>query len=175
MPKAKKSPFDLKSEMPDSNTSAIIETDYMAKLEKYCAYQDRCRFEVIQKMRRLMIPEKYHNSLIIRLEQHQFIDEKRYAMVFARSKFNLKAWGPERIRIELQQRKIDPETINDALAQLNIEDKLEKLKGLLIKYQRSVKAANALQKKNKILRFGMSKGYTYSDVGMILKELEKFE
>lgn len=173
MPKAKKSPFEFKSDESDSNTTALVESGYLPKLEKFCAYQDRCRSEVIQKMRRIQVPETYWSSLLKRLEDQKFIDEHRFAMMFARSKFSQKGWGPERVRIELQRRNINMELIEEALRQINVNESMDKLKAILVKYRRTVKSRDSYELRMKMLRHALAKGYTFADANKVLKDMEE--
>ena len=102
------------------------------KLEKYCAYQDRCHQEVRNKLYEMrMIPEAA-DEIIYHLLQHKFLDEERSARSFARGKFRHKKWGKNRIKQELKQREIGTYLINKALTEIpeneyrNTFDKLAK-------------------------------------------------
>ncbi len=67
------------------------------KMEHYCAYQERCHDEVIQKLKSLnMIPQAI-DAIVVHLLDNNFLNEERFACSFARGKFRIKHWGKRRI------------------------------------------------------------------------------
>ncbi len=76
------------------------------KLEHYCAYQERCHQEVVNKLQELgMIPAAI-DAIISSLIQNNYLNEMRFAQSFARGKFRIKKWGKNRILRELKLRNI---------------------------------------------------------------------
>ena len=76
------------------------------RMERYCAYQERCHKEVQQKLKQMrMIPEAI-DQIIYHLLQHNFLNETRFSQAFARGKFRTKKWGKNRIISELTFREI---------------------------------------------------------------------
>ncbi|GAL68299.1 regulatory protein RecX [Jejuia pallidilutea] len=56
------------------------------KLERYCAYQERCHKEVRQKLVSMhMIPEAI-DVIIVHLLEHNYLNETRFAKTFVRGK-----------------------------------------------------------------------------------------
>ena len=67
------------------------------KIEHYCAYQERCHQEVVQKLRQMkMIPQAI-DVIIGKLIQENYLNETRFAQSFARGKFRIKKWGKDKI------------------------------------------------------------------------------
>ena len=76
-----------------NNTKVYSITEATRKLEGYCAYQERCHKEVIQKLRDMrMIPEAV-DQIITHLIQENYLNEERFAQSYARGKFNIKKMG----------------------------------------------------------------------------------
>ena len=94
------------------------------RLERYCAYQERCHQEVQTKLRQLGAFRNDTDSVISHLTQNDYLNETRFAMLYVRSKFSIKKWGKKRIVNELKQRKITSYNIDKALAQITEEDYL---------------------------------------------------
>ncbi|MBO6881940.1 MAG: RecX family transcriptional regulator, partial [Winogradskyella sp.] len=64
-----------------------------AKMEHYCAYQERCHKEVVDKLKSMkMIPEAI-DQIVGHLIQENYLNEERFAKAFARGKFQIKKWG----------------------------------------------------------------------------------
>ena len=77
-----------------------------ARMERYCAYRERCHKEVLQKLKQLrMIPEAC-DQIIHHLITNNYLNETRFAQAFARGKFRTKKWGKRRIVRELKFRDI---------------------------------------------------------------------
>ena len=94
------------------------------RLERYCAYQERCHQEVQTKLRQLGAFRNDSYAVISHLTQNDYLNETRFAMLYVRSKFSIKKWGKKRIVNELKQRKITSYNIDKALAQITEEDYL---------------------------------------------------
>lgn len=76
----------------------------LSKLQKYCAYQERCHQEVHQKLKEMkMIPEAI-DYIIVELIQHNFLNEERFTKSYIRGKFRIKKWGKHRLILELKKK-----------------------------------------------------------------------
>jgi regulatory protein len=76
------------------------------KLERFCAYQDRCHQEVRRKLYDLGLYGADVDQVMARLIEDRYLDEERFARSFARGKFRMKSWGRKRIERELKQREV---------------------------------------------------------------------
>ena len=62
----------------------------LSKLQKYCAYQDRCHKEVEHKLKQMrMIPEAIE-IIIVALIEDNYLNEERFAKAYVRGKFSIK-------------------------------------------------------------------------------------
>jgi len=100
------------------------------KVEFYCAYQERCRMEVSQKLKKLKIYGDSIEEYIAHLINNDFLNEKRFAESYVRGKFNNNNWGKIRIVRELESRNISQVNIENALTEINHEDYLKKVRVL---------------------------------------------
>jgi len=89
------------------------------KLERYCAYQERCHMEVKNKLVSLGVYRHTADEIIAKLIQNDFLNETRFALQFARGKFWIKKWGRIRMRIELKKRQVSDYNIQKALSQFD--------------------------------------------------------
>lgn len=119
------------------------------RLERYCAYQERCHKDVQKKLRELrMIPEAI-DLIIHHLLQHNFLNETRFAQAFARGKFRTKKWGKQRITRELKFREISKYNIILALKEISESDYQQTFHELAEKRLRQLENETNLQKKKK--------------------------
>lgn len=105
----------------------------LEKLEHFCAYRERCPQEVRDKMRELRLSEEMSEQLFQVLQEERFFEEERFTESFVRSKFRGNHWGKVRLRMELKMRRIDPEIMEQALANIDEEAYLELIQELLTK------------------------------------------
>jgi regulatory protein len=105
----------------------------LQKLARYCVYQDRCHQEVENKLKSMHMIPQARAHIIAELIQQDFLNEERFALNFARVKFNQKGWGRIRLKQELKKRQISPFLITKALKQINESEYLEKLSELASK------------------------------------------
>ena len=58
------------------------------RMERYCAYQERCHQEIVQKLKEMnMIPQAIE-LIIVHLINENYLNEERFARSFARGKFS---------------------------------------------------------------------------------------
>lgn len=88
------------------------------KLASYCAYQERCLYEVYEKMDSLNIPANEHEDYLDKLMHDNFLNEERFALTFAGGKFRIKQWGRIKIKHGLLQKQVDDIFIQKALESL---------------------------------------------------------
>ena len=129
------------------------------KLEQYCAYQERCHDEVVQKLRSLNMIPLVADTIIAHLIEHNYLNEERFARSFARGKHRIKYWGRERIKNELKRRNISRYNIEAALKELPEKEYLENFYTLAEKQWNSIREANIQKKKKKFFDFLTRKGY----------------
>lgn len=132
----------------------------LARMERYCAYQDRCHSQVRAKLREFpALSEQERENIICLLIENRFLDEERFACSFARGKHRFNRWGRLRIERELRARDIPPRLIATALAQL---DPQEYRKCFLELFRQKEKETGGLHSRSqiaKVYNFMVSHGY----------------
>ena len=129
------------------------------KLEQYCAYQERCHAEVVQKLKDMkMIPQAI-DIIVVHLIDNNFLNEERFAMSFARGKFRIKHWGRRRIVNELKSRNISIYNINKALKEIPDHEYAETFEKLSAKEWEGSVENNILKRKKKVADYLLRKGY----------------
>lgn len=130
-----------------------------ARLEAYCAYQERCHREVVAKLRSMgMIPLAI-DDVVVHLIQYGFLNEERYARSFARGKFYSKKWGRLRIQRELKARGLTDYNIEAGLTEITDDDYCETLNLLAEKKQATIKEKNPYKAKAKLINFLLYRGF----------------
>ena len=142
------------------------------KLEYYCAYQERCHNEVIEKLKNLKMTAQEIDEVVVYLIEHNFLNEERFACSFARGKHRIKSWGKIRIVNELKFRKISQYNINTALKEITPDEYLKTFHKLTENHWETMRENNILKKRKKFCDFLLRKGFESNLVYEKLKELE---
>ena len=122
-----------------------------ARMERYCAYQERCHKEVHRKLKEIrMIPEAI-DQIIHHLIKHNYLNETRFSKAFARGKFAHKSWGKNRIVRELKLRDISAFNIKIALQEIPEDKYLSTFEALVEKRLKQLSSERSIQKKKKKL------------------------
>lgn len=144
----------------------------LEKLQRYCAYQDRCHQEVRSKLLEMGLFGEALELIMAALIEEGFLNEERFARSFARGKFRIKEWGRQRIEAELRQRKISEYCIRKALEEIDEESYEETLKKVLMKKKAALKEAETeLTMKNKLFRYALGRGFESQLIGKIIGQL----
>ncbi len=151
--------------------SSMSEEEALKKMQKYCAYQDRCHQEVRTKLLSLKVYGQTLENVIMLLIQERFLDEERFAKSFARGKFRIKKWGKIRIKQELKKRGVSDYCIRKGLAEIEEEDYRQTIRTLIIKKKASVRNQNDFVRDKKIVTFLQNKGFETALILEIIKEI----
>ena len=108
-----------------------IKSTLLKKLQHYCAYQDRCHFEVNQKLTQLGADKETADEIFLELLDEGFLNEERFARSIARGKFRIHHWGKNKIIAHLKARFITDPIIQIALTEIEEEAYHQQLQILL--------------------------------------------
>lgn len=135
------------------------QAEVQARMERYCAYQDRCHAEVREKLRDYALSPEEKENIICNLIENRFLDEERFARSFARGKFRVKQWGRVRIIRELSTRGIRSRLVEAALGEIDEKEYDEVFRGLLEAKKKEVGGLATRAQTAKVYNFLVAKGY----------------
>lgn len=143
-----------------------IPAELIAKMERYCAYQERSEADVRKKMGTLAVPVAMADEIVKELKAGDFLNEPRFAETYVRSKLKEK-WGKLKIRQGLYQKGIDADVIQEQMDQIEDEQYMEIVRATVEKWKR----LNSQESDNrpKLIRHMLSKGFAMDDFMSLLK------
>ena len=153
---------NIKKKVYDKKTAFL-------KAQNYCAYQERSQQEVRNKLYDWGLHCDDVENVIVDLIEQNFINEERFALLFAGGKFRIKKWGKIKIKNELNLRKISPYCIRKALEAINDDEYIQTLKQVIEKKTVITKEKNKFKNFSKIANFVISKGFEKELVREIMK------
>lgn len=152
--------------------SLITKEQALQKLRQYCAYQERCHSEVIDKLYHFGMKKTAADEIVSSLIEDNYLNEERFAIHFAGGKFRMKKWGKKKIQYELKSKQVSEYCIKKALAQITMDDYLSTLRELAEKRWKDLRTEkNAFSKLAKTRDFLLQKGYESRLVQEAIQEL----
>ena len=147
-----------------------------AKIEAYCAYQDRSHFEVKNKLFSWGQSSEQVDQLTAYLIEHKFLDEGRFAESYVSGKLRIKHWGRIKIKQGLKLKQIPEKIIQLAFKTIDPDEYFEILKHEITKKQKDLSnEKDPWKKKAKLLRYVQSKGFEKDLIYDALESLQDEE
>ena len=134
-------------------------SDALIKAASFCAYQERCHKEVVERLAEWGIDGEDAQLLLVKLIELNYLNEERFAKAFAGGKFRVKQWGRLRIKQELKIREISEYCIQLGLKEIEESDYKQTLQEVLEKKLSSIKANKPAELKNKAYQYALSRGF----------------
>lgn len=147
------------------------ESQALSKMAAYCSKAERAEFDIRRKLQKWEIEESVISSIVSRLIKEKFLDEERYCRSFIKDKLHLNKWGKTKITFELKRKQISSSTISSCFDEIDNQEFENSLKKLLITKAKSIKAADGYEKKIKLIRFGLGRGYSFEQIKSCLPEI----
>lgn len=157
-------PFKQRSESSDEYPASGTKKKYsptesLARIQRYCAYQERSHKEVKNKLFEYGLYSTQVDEIISQLITDGFLNEERFAKAYAGGKFRIKKWGRVKIKHELKALGLTKNCIQRGLNEIESSDYSKTLKTLIKKKATESTESNPFKKRDKIARFVIGKGY----------------
>ncbi|MCU1545562.1 MAG: RecX family transcriptional regulator [Homoserinimonas sp.] len=122
------------------------------------------RWEIEKLLRSRSIDEEIISAEIERLEGVGLIDDTALAETLVRTQHERKGLGKQGLIAELRRRRIDQDTIDDALSALDVDDEQQRANDLAVKRAAQLSSYDAATAKRRLTAYLMRKGYSSSIV-----------
>ena len=139
----------------------VTEQGAYLQLAQLCAKSEHCQHDMLEKMRRWEMSEETQARVMQRLISERYVDDERYARAFVKDKIRYNKWGRRKVEQGLWQKRIDDNIRQQVLDEVDEEEYLCVLRPLLKQKRRSTKAESDYEMNRKLVRFALSRGFTY--------------
>lgn len=129
------------------------------KLKQYCAYQERSHYEAKEKLYSFGLHKTDVEPILSKLIEEDYLNEERYALLFAGGHFRSKKWGRVKINAALQQKKVSSYNIKKALKVIDEAAYRKCLLQLASTKWNSIKSEQWINRMAKTTQFLLQKGY----------------
>ncbi len=156
-----------------SNIHKILNTkEILTKMERFCAYQERCEQDVRKKLLSFSLPSSETDKVIDALIDGNYINEARFAKLFVSGKFRIKHWGRIKIKSELRKRRISENCIAEAMKEIDEAEYINTVQQLLNKQINLSNNKINHDLRVKIARYLQSKGFEQQ---LVMDELNQIK
>ena len=145
------------------------------KIKYFCAYRERCHYEVREKLFGMGLPKTEVDQLVVRLIEEDFLNEERYSIQFAGSHFRVKKWGKKKIEYALRQKRISEPNIKRAIKEIESADYEQTLQKLAIKKWEILVKEAPVSRQAKTTAFLLQKGYEAQKVQQAIARIRVIE
>jgi len=142
-----------------------------AKAENYCAYQERSKQEVRDKLEKWGLKPAETEAAIAKLVENNFLNEERFAIAYATGKFNQKRWGRIKIKQGLKLKQVPDELIEKALLQIDKDAYYQTLVKTIQKRVALLNEKDQFRRHYHILHFALSRGFEIDLIWEVLNEM----
>lgn len=136
-----------------------------------CSRSEKCSSEIVDKLKLWGLSADESESVIIKLISEKYLDNERFARAYAKDKFRFNRWGRQKIEYMLRAKHINQEIVKIALEEITDEGYTDELLRLIADKEKTIKAKDQYDKRNKLMRFAMGRGFESGKIYAALKEL----
>jgi regulatory protein len=149
-----------------------MDRNIFLKACNFCVYQERTQDEVRKRLLEWNVYGNENEEIIAELITENFINEERFAKIYAGSKFRVKKWGRNKILQSLKLKKISDYCINKGMAEIDNEEYILVLQALIHKKNHSLMSEkNQFIRHQKVAKYAMQKGYESTQIWDIIKAI----
>ena len=153
----------------------MTEQEAYLRLTILCAQAEHCEQEMRDKMKRWELDGTVQDRIVARLVKERYIDDERYARAFVKDKIRYNKWGRRKVQQALWQKHIDADIQQRILDEIDESEYLAVLRPLLQQKRKSIKAQSDYEMNQKLVRFALSRGFTFDIIRQCLDVDEEMD
>ncbi len=131
------------------------------KIKYYCAYQERSHKEVKDKLYGFGLYKNDVEEILSELISENYLNEERFARLFAGSKFRIKQWGRKKILYALKEKMVSPYNIKAAMKEIDENEYEKVLQDLCSKKWNDLKHEQHIVREVKTRNFLVQRGFEH--------------
>ena len=141
------------------------------KATTICSRGETCTFDIQAKLKVWGLEVEDSIAVISLLKKEKYLDDERFARAYVKDKFRFNHWGRTKIAYMLHAKNIDKEIQEAAFEEIEEESYSDQLVKLITDKEKTIKAKDQYDKRNKLMRFAMGRGFESNKIFAAFKEL----
>ena len=150
----------------------LSEPRALNRIASHCSKAERCEYDVRKKLMGWELESDAIERIIKRLKEEKYLSNERFTRSFINDKMKFNKWGQTKIVYELKKRYISESIYKPILEELSGDEFEEQLIHILSVKARTVKGKNDYDRKTKLIRFALGRGFS---MNMAIKCINKIE
>ncbi len=143
------------------------------RIAAYCSKAERCEWDVRRKLKAWELEEDEIARIVKRLKDERFLSDERFCRSFINDKMRFNKWGKTKIVFELRKRNISSSVYQPILDDFEDESFNEQLESILKVKLKTVKGKDDYDRRNKLIRFALGRGFSMDAVLKMVSKLLK--
>ena len=140
-----------------------------------CSKSEHCSSDIKDKLKLWGLLSEDIDAITEKLVAEKYIDDERFARAYAKDKSRFNRWGKQKIAFMLRSKKIAPELIRLAFDEIEEESYSDQLLKLLTDKAKTIKSENKFDRRAKLMRFAMGRGFETEQINKALQKLKILE
>jgi regulatory protein len=162
--------------LSDNEIDEILADDEQKRAKeqafRYLSNRDHSEKELKQKLKRKGFSDQAIDKVIPDLKNLQFLNDKKFAELFARNRILQKPIGQRQLEFDLKQKGIQNSIIEETLVKIYSEfNEAELARRLAVKRIQQLRGKTPIQIKRKTADFLLRRGFEWEIVREIIEEL----
>lgn len=141
-------------------------------MARICSRKEYASFDIILKLRRMELPNPIVDKIIERLKKEKYLDEKRFVRSYIHDKLYFNKWGKKKITLFLKQKQLPRELIEESFSEFPDNSFGESLLPVLEKKWKSVKGRSDYEKRGKLIRYALGRGFSMDEIMACMKKMK---
>ncbi|MCF8218285.1 MAG: RecX family transcriptional regulator [Bacteroidales bacterium] len=159
--------------MTYSSKQNISREEALSRAMRYCAYQERSTGDVVRKLNDWGLDDDEAIFWVIdNLKNEKFVDDQRFARIYANSKLNQNQWGKNKIKYALREKSVPDGYIKHAIEQIP-DDKYHEVLQKLANEKAKKTGLKTREQRAKLTRFLLQRGFSQEEINKAIHELIK--
>ena len=156
----------------EQSPKTISKEKALSRVANLCARREYCVFDIETKLKRYNLEPDAIKSIVTHLIKEKYIDELRFTRSFIHDKVRFNKWGKVKIEFTLRQKRIPEDIVAEAFLDYTDDQLNDSLQDLLQAKWKTIKGNTEYDRKNKLIRFGLSRGFAMNIILECMKNLK---
>lgn len=156
----------------DKKSGIITAEKGYLKMARVCSRKECAPFDIARKLSRMDLPEAVINKIIDRLKKEKYIDERRFIRSYIHDKLSFNRWGKRKITLSLRQKQLPQRLIDEVFSEISDTSFGESLQLILEKKWKSVKGRTDYEKRGKLIRYALGRGFSMDEVMACIEKMD---
>lgn len=136
-------------------------------------YRPRSRGEMIERLKRKKFPQDLIEKVVSEFVECGLLDDREFVKYWVNWRLEVNPRGRDFIRLELRQKGVDEDLINEALNKLPSEDELTIARELASKQRNKLKNLEPAKIKSRVYAYLKRRGFRSGIIWDIIRDLNE--